>query len=113
MNSNKTEVRAFPAPWWGGVEFSIRRTDLVSGRNYVLLNPEFSVLEDGGEIREPSIRMSTDAAQTLMDDLWNCGIRPTHGHGSAGQLGATERHLEDMRRIVEGNLDVTFDKRTS
>lgn len=39
-------------------------------------------------------------AQVLMDDLWNCGIRPTEGTGSAGSLRATERHLEDMRKLV-------------
>lgn len=41
-----------------------------------------------------------DLAQQLMDDLWRCGLRPTEGKGSAGQLTATEYHLEDMRKLV-------------
>jgi len=39
-------------------------------------------------------------AQELMDDLWRCGIRPTDGAGTAGSMAATERHLEDMRKLV-------------
>lgn len=40
------------------------------------------------------------AAQRLMDDLWNCGLRPTEGRGSAGQLEAVQRHLDDMKKIA-------------
>lgn len=46
------------------------------------------------------LRISTTAAQNLMDELWNCGLRPSEGTGSAGSLAATERHLKDLQRIV-------------
>jgi len=39
-------------------------------------------------------------AQSMMDNLWELGFRPTEGKGSAGSLAATERHLEDMRTLV-------------
>ena len=56
----------------------------------------------------PSFRFSerTDgnAVQSLMDDLWFCGVRPTAGVGSAGQLSATERHLADMQKLVFEHL---------
>lgn len=39
-----------------------------------------------------------------MDQLWNCGLRPTEGSGSAGSLAATQRHLEDMRKIAFNTL---------
>ncbi|MCP4598528.1 hypothetical protein [Neptuniibacter sp.] len=48
----------------------------------------------------PNIILSPTAAQQLIDDLWDCGLRPSEGSGSAGQLAATERHLKDMRTIV-------------
>jgi hypothetical protein len=57
--------------------------------------PEIDGLE-----REPTFSLSPEEAQTLMDDLWQCGLRPTEGTGSAGSLKATERHLEDMRTLV-------------
>ena len=65
----------------------------------VAINVEMRELPDG-EMSEPFLRMSLTDAQSLMDELWHCGLRPTEGTGSAGSLAATERHLEDMRRLV-------------
>lgn len=39
-------------------------------------------------------------AQKLIDDLWDCGIRPSEGQGSAGQLASIQEHLKDMRKLV-------------
>ncbi len=51
---------------------------------------------------DPCAPVSIDQveAQQLMDDLWQCGIRPTEGSGSAGAMAAQTRHLEDMRKLV-------------
>jgi hypothetical protein len=49
---------------------------------------------------EPHLRIDTNSAQMLMDELWNCGLRPSEGSGSAGALAATERHLADMQKLV-------------
>lgn len=55
-------------------------------------------------ITEPTATLTNHAAQSLMDELWRCGLRPTEGSGSAGSLAATERHLDDMRSIAKGLL---------
>lgn len=57
-----------------------------------------------GQYCEPTAVISVPEAQFLLDELWNCGLRPSDGSGNAGQLGATERHLSDMRKIVSGVL---------
>jgi len=49
---------------------------------------------------EPYLEIPKHAAQKLIDDLWDCGLRPSEGSGSAGQLAATQRHLEDMRKLL-------------
>lgn len=49
---------------------------------------------------EPFVVIDRVEAQTLMDTLWDCGLRPSEGMGSAGQLAAVKNHLEDMRRLV-------------
>lgn len=54
---------------------------------------------------EPTMRLSVDEAQQLMDELWRCGLRPTEGTGSAGSLAATERHLKDMQSVAFGLLE--------
>lgn len=55
---------------------------------------------DVGVIRSTPIKISMENAQSLMDELWQCGIRPSEGTGSAGALAATQKHLEDMRKLV-------------
>lgn len=48
----------------------------------------------------PPLSLKMPAAQKLMDDLWDCGLRPSEGSGSAGQLAAVQKHLEDMRKLL-------------
>ena len=54
----------------------------------------------------PLLKISENAAQELMDQLWSCGLRPSQGSGSAGSLSATQYHLEDMRKLVFENKTV-------
>ena len=54
------------------------------------------------EVRE-AINLNGSMAQELMDDLWQCGVRPSEGTGSAGSLKATQDHLKDMQRLVFKN----------
>lgn len=53
-----------------------------------------------GSYHEPFLRLRLDDAQRLMNELWDCGLRPSEGTGSAGSLKATEKHLTDMQRIA-------------
>lgn len=48
----------------------------------------------------PLVSFDSPEAQRLMDDLWNLGIRPTEGHGSTGQLAATEKHLDHVTHLL-------------
>lgn len=68
----------------------------------VAMDIEMHKLGEGVE-PEPSFSLSLDACQVLIDSLWDVGIRPTEGKGSAGQLKATEYHLEDMRKLTFKN----------
>ncbi len=49
---------------------------------------------------EPVLALRKDEAQVLMDSLWDTGIRPTDGSGSAGAMLATQNHLKDMQKLV-------------
>jgi hypothetical protein len=44
--------------------------------------------------------LSPEQAQALIDGLWDCGLRPTEGTGSAGALVSVERHLADMKKVA-------------
>jgi hypothetical protein len=91
----KNFIRAQSAPWRNGVEFYIESEDKKRRVKQVI----FETVEEFTPC-EPSFMLSLDAAQTLIDDLWHAGLRPTEGTGSAGALRAVERHLEDMRTLV-------------
>lgn len=75
----------------------------------------FKEVKDGQRIEEAFYTSRHESqvnnvAQVLMDDLWECGIRPSEGHGSAGQLKAVENHLKDMRKITFKQLDINEQK---
>jgi len=55
---------------------------------------------DYGIQHVPTMRLPDESAQQLMDGLWNAGLRPKEGSGSAGALAATQKHLEDFRALV-------------
>jgi len=97
--NEKVELRAVSAPWHGGVELLVRQGDAY-GVNVTMETKK------QGLIVEPTLRIGMDEAQSLMDDLWNAGLRPTEGAGSAGSLRATEKHLQDMHKIAFKQLDM-------
>ena len=61
-------------------------------------------IADGECWPEPTMTLTNNAAQMLIDELWRCGLRPSEGSGSAGSLAATERHLKDMQAVALGLL---------
>lgn len=63
----------------------------------------FTDMEQGVEL-EPSIKLSQTDAQVLIDELWNCGLRPSEGSGSAGALLATQNHLRDLQKVLDKYL---------
>jgi len=104
INTRETTVRAMTAPWRQAVELLIMdRSDGTSrvGRCIVVAEE----MQPGVDY-EPSLRISETAAQQLMDDLWACGLRPTEGTGSAGAMAATQKHVDDLRKIVFKTLDI-------
>lgn len=84
-------------PWNHGIALHFANDN---GARMEVAQPLVMQTVDFGVHTEPFMRVDMNAAQQLMDELWHCGLRPTEGTGSAGSLAATERHLEDMRRLV-------------
>ncbi len=95
----RTQIRAVP----GGnrhqcVAFYVDCED--SDKVFAAKPVEFEERELYAVDNEPYLQIPKANAQVLMDDLWNCGLRPSEGSGSAGQLAATQRHLEDCRKLL-------------
>ena len=91
----KTFIRAMATPWRQGVGIYIGdREGKTKVKDIVLEHAE-----EGCEM-QPSWNLEMSNAQTLMDDLWHAGVRPTEGAGSAGAMRAVENHLGDLRKLV-------------
>lgn len=95
------EIRATrqPAYWGDDIEIRIIDKETRTACKTIVMEP----IKDGEHLPIP-VCLSVEMAQGLMNSLWDCGLRPMAAAGSVGQLSATERHLEDMRRIAFGCL---------
>jgi hypothetical protein len=107
----RTRIRAERELWGRRIELLFTCIDRDSGRLSVAQEVIFKECADGELGGGPTISISNQDAQALMDDLWRCGFRPSEGTGSAGSLAATERHLKDMQAISKGLLK-KFDVQT-
>lgn len=98
MQEQQTRINATRDPWARTI--FLRFGVLVDGNWHTAQPLTMERLPDAGAYVVPFLTLQPEVAQALIDDLWNCGLRPTEGTGSAGSLAATERHLADMRRIA-------------
>jgi hypothetical protein len=76
------------------------RVGLKSESGFAVATGAVFVQIEPGEMTHPLLRLPFDAAQRLMDELWQAGCRPSQSVGSAGQVEAIKYHLEDMRKLV-------------
>ncbi len=84
-------------PWSGRISFVLRESD---GQKWSIATKFEMRQVSQGDVIDPSFSLEKEDAQKLMDSLWDCGLRPSEGSGSAGALAATQRHLDDMRKLV-------------
>lgn len=92
-------------PSFGFGDVAIR---VIDRENNSFLDPigvQMKTCENGTYI-PPAMTLIQHEAQMLMDQLWDCGLRPTEGSGSAGAMAAVQKHLEDMRTMAFHFADV-------
>lgn len=102
MSSRERHVRAVRAPFnYNPSMIWIQQWEVVGDKVFIPKTPvEMVEHKHGYTVKEPSITLDLNEAQKLMDDLWECGLRPSEGSGSAGALRATQNHLADMKTIA-------------
>lgn len=105
-NPKDVEIRAHWSPMSGNTELLVTQgyQEFDSSQPYSVVSEVVMTQVDRAKPISydvyPTFQLSNRNAQALMDQLWQCGVRPTEGKGSAGQLKAVEYHLEDMRKLV-------------
>ncbi len=89
MRGNR--IIADTAPWMDGIGIFIgAKHDDGSWSTVSELN--FEPLKEM-DAALTTLYVTREAAQALMDSLWNCGLRPAEAQ-------ATESHVDDLRRIA-------------
>jgi|WetSurSiteA1Bulk_404760.scaffolds.fasta_scaffold173894_2 hypothetical protein len=100
----RTEIWVHKVPFQLNRVFTPIALDNTTSKLAIIEPPKFMEAHDGDFIpTESSFHLDETASQKLMDMLWDTGIRPSAGSGSAGQLSSIQYHLEDMRKLVFGN----------
>lgn len=95
MNTGQFFVRVRQGDFHLGYDvFIVRHGSLVTedGKNVPL--------EEVGQTPNPTVRISAEEAQSLVEQLSACGVKPQRGY-LEGKLEATERHLEDIREVAK------------
>jgi len=81
------------------------RQDLYSGKAAYVTDVTMTEYDphvnDLDRLPPSPLRLTHEAAQMLMDRLWNVGIRPTEGAGSAGAMRQAEDHIATLKQECE------------
>jgi hypothetical protein len=72
--------------------------------NQIALPLTFSPMVEGQKI-DPTLGLSFEEAQSLMDELYRAGMRPSE-EGSPGEINALRNHLKDLKDIVGALLEL-------
>ena len=101
------QIRASRCPYSFGEMIDLRLFD-PEARKFVRFAPAELVTVEPGDAVEipPALQIKKSDAQMLIDTLWDCGLRPSEGSGSAGQLAAVQDHLKDVRLLAERLLAI-------
>lgn len=91
------KIKAMLAPWSDKINLLI--VDINFGHIFIAEPLTMREVSPSALIEQSTLSLDREAAQELMDNLWQCGLRPTEGSGSAGALAATQKHLDDMQKI--------------
>ncbi len=114
-NQGEWIVKIYENPHSGKFEFYIfgnRAYGDVINQAVDLKTEEFQILKEGVE-RVPTMKMTQSMMQSLFEALHDYGLKPVEQSFLEGKLGATEKHLEDMRKIVfePAIINITDEKR--
>lgn len=88
------------APWNSGIDLAVAAYN--GDQLVAIAEPLVLTSAEPGRVyaADQGLHLSPEAAQELMDGLWQCGVRPTDGAGSAGAMAAAKAHIDDLRRIA-------------
>jgi len=99
-------LSAVMTPWRRNLD--IRLGMALDGERRIAIAEPLTFKEEANDGQEvaPFLSLGPDEWQALMDEMWRAGVRPTAGAGTASEASATQRHLDDMRKLAFHALKV-------
>ena len=85
---------------WGQYNIWMKDT---SGRRVAYAQPITMYVpppEEEGITKSPFMVLDSDAAQNLLDQLYEAGVRPSHGVDKGDVILAKDEHIKDLRTLV-------------
>jgi hypothetical protein len=70
-----------------------------NGKSASIKPVELTEVPDGREW-EPFLKLEYEEAQSLLESLWEAGVRSPQITSTLGEINATKHHLKDMQRLV-------------
>lgn len=97
------EFKAASLDWMDRVSILGCQRDHSTGKiAYVAKLVEFTMEphKPGGFIQNGTFELDAQAATSLMNALWQAGVRPSDFKNPSGEINRMEAHLADMRRLL-------------
>lgn len=104
MKQGRFNWRVDQPPWIDGYRFYASYHDEGGGHALQLIS-EVQPLDDHATL-PPTLELPPGEAQSLMNAMWEAGLRPRNGAGTLAQVEATALHLRDMRKLVSSKFGV-------
>jgi hypothetical protein len=67
----------------------------------VPIRMEMKQREPGMPIDEPTLALRPDSARSLMQALWDAGIRPSDWSSPAGEINAMRKHVDFAEHVAK------------
>ena len=71
-----------------------------NGKSASIQPVEITEISDGYHLWEPFLNLEYEEAQSLLESLWEAGVRSPQITSTLGEINATKHHLKDMQRLV-------------
>jgi hypothetical protein len=108
VSVEELNVRGHWNPVAFGFEIFVTVEPVVVGGLLGVMKPLEVEHVEPGVIREPTLKLTEGAAEALMADLWNAGIRPRGAREAADLVEALKTHRDDAIKVRDQALGIAL-----
>ncbi len=99
MFTHDLEARAERSYWTDTINIYLRARS--GNRKLVVTDLVLTELDPDEPVELQPLKFEKETAQRFMDELWNCGLRPSEGTGSAGAMRQAEDHIVTLKKEID------------